>query len=89
MDEQEFRSDLAANGYECKEFSMQANTYNPDHTHPWHARLFIQEGELTLTTPDGERTCRPGDSCTLGAETVHSERVGAREMRGLLGIKQP
>ncbi len=89
MDEQQFRSDLAANGYECSEFSMQANTYNPDHTHPWHARLFIQEGELTLTTPDGEHTYRPGDSCELAEETVHSERVGQGDMRGLLGTKRP
>jgi quercetin dioxygenase-like cupin family protein len=89
MEEQQFRSDLAANEYECKEFSRLANTYNPDHTHPWHARLFIQEGELTLTTPEGERTYRSGDSCELEAGTVHSERVGPGEMRGLLGTKQP
>ncbi len=89
MEEQQFRSDLAANEYECKEFSLPANTYNPDHTHPWHARLFIQEGELTLITPEGEHTYHSGDSCELEAETIHSERVGRGEMRGLLGTKQP
>ena len=89
MEEQQFRTGLAADEYECKEFGVEANTYNPDHTHPWNARLFIQEGELTLATPDGEHTYGPGDSCALEAETVHSERVGPNGVRGLLGTKKP
>ena len=89
MDEQQFRSDLAADGYECNEFSLPANTYNPEHTHPTHARLLILEGELTVVTPEGEHTHRPGDACALAAETVHTEQVGPKEMKGLLGTKQP
>jgi quercetin dioxygenase-like cupin family protein len=89
MDEQQFRSVLAKNEYDCKEFGMPANTHNPEHSHPWHARLLILEGELTLITPQGEHTYHAGDSCELEAGTVHSERVGRGEMRGLLGTKQP
>ena len=87
MEEQQFRADLVANGYDCREFALEANRLNPEHTHAWHARLFIQEGELTLATPEGEHTYGPGSSCTLEADTPHSERVGAKGVKGLLGTK--
>ena len=87
MDERQFRVSLADENYDCREFEMEANTFNPDHTHPWDARLFILEGQLILGTPDGEHQYGAGESCALAAGTVHSERVGPDGVKGVLGTK--
>ena len=85
VNEQEFRAELAASGYECSEFQLAANAHKAEHTHPWSARLFILEGEITLDTPGGTHLYRPGDSCALDANTAHTERAGPNGVRGLVG----
>ncbi len=89
MNEQQFKSELDTDAFECSEFSLEPNLQRENHTHPWHARILIQAGELTLTTQEGAHTYRAGDTCALAANVMHSERAGENGVRGLVGKKQP
>jgi mannose-6-phosphate isomerase-like protein (cupin superfamily) len=46
------------------------------HTHPFHARALVVEGEMWLTVGDAVRHLRPGDTFELPSGTLHSERYG-------------
>ena len=87
MTEQQFRADLEASGFGCTAFDIEPNRQRHDHSHPWHARLLVLEGELTLVTAEGERTFGPGESCAVDANTVHAEVTGPAGARGLVGKK--
>ena len=82
-------SQLAADGFECSEFNIEPNRPRHDHAHPWHARLLVLEGQLTLATPEGEETFGPGSTCAVGANCTHAEVTGADGARGLLRKKSP
>ena len=89
MDAEQFKKSMLADGFECREFSAEAHTHNPSHTHPWHASLFILDGELILTTPEGTKTFGPGENCEVPANTQHSEMIGNAPFKALLATKQP
>ena len=55
---------------------MDANTFNDVHTHPFDARLFVTEGEMTVSFEGSEKTCRAGDTFSLAANVPHTEKVG-------------
>ena len=56
--------------------SWDADSGQPQHTHPFHARALVVEGEMWLTV-DGETShLRPGDRFDLAPGTPHSERYG-------------
>lgn len=76
MDKATFAEEIARDGYELVEASMDANLFNDTHTHPFDARLFVTSGELTVTFGGETKTCRAGDTFSLAANTEHTEKVG-------------
>lgn len=46
------------------------------HSHPFHARALVVEGEMWLSVGEAVRHLRPGDTFELESGTVHSERYG-------------
>jgi len=87
MNEQKFRAELKETGFECTEFSIAPNVENPEHSHPWQAKVLILEGALTLSTSGSERTYGPGETCGLDGNVLHAEHAGPAGVRGLVGKK--
>ena len=75
----EFEAAERARG--CSE--VIARSWEPDvvqdtHTHPFHARALVVQGEMWLTV-DGEiRHLKPGDRFELPAHKPHAERYGSQ-----------
>lgn len=54
MDRKEFEAELQAEGYrETTMRDMPANHENPEHAHPFDARLLILDGEMTIACAGG------------------------------------
>ena len=47
-----------------------------EHTHPFHARAIIVQGEMWLTVGDAIQHLGPGDRFDLAPGTRHAERYG-------------
>jgi uncharacterized cupin superfamily protein len=63
----------------CSEVMSRAwepNSVQEQHTHPFHARALVVEGEMWLTVEGQTRHLRPGDRFDLTAGTPHAERYG-------------
>ena len=78
MDRAQFEASLAADGFSLRESSMEAGTHNPDHTHPFSARLLVLSGEISVSYDGQTKTCRAGDHFALDANILHSEKVGPK-----------
>jgi len=57
--------------------SLSPNKHNTEHTHPFDAMVMVLEGEITIGCGGESTTYGPGDSCSMAAETPHTETVGA------------
>ena len=86
MDEATYRKRLAADGYtEVLEKTIEPHSSNELHEHPYDAQLYIAAGELTLGTPSGDQTFRPGDVCVVLRNSRHYERYGESGARLVIG----
>jgi hypothetical protein len=56
--------------------SWEPNQVVGEHTHPFHARALIVEGEMWLTRASGTEHLGVGDRFDLAPGTPHSERYG-------------
>ena len=78
MDEASFKLARAVEGYQ--DFNLidwPAGQVNEMHTHDFTAHALILNGELTVTTEDGQATtCRAGDTFELAGGIRHEETVG-------------
>jgi quercetin dioxygenase-like cupin family protein len=88
MDRANWEAELQRDGFELKESSMAAGTVNPDHTHPFDARLFVLSGEIIITQNGQPHTYGPGDNCAVAANESHAEEVGAVDVTYLAGLRQ-
>lgn len=57
------------------------------HTHPFEAKALILQGELSISSGDGERVYRTGDVFHLLAGVEHEERYGPEGVSYLVGRK--
>lgn len=89
MDRQTFEAELVRDGYEVVENGMRPGTFNPDHEHPFDARLFVLDGEITVAFDGESKTCRAGDSFALAAFVTHSETVGPDGVSYVAGRRSP
>lgn len=71
-----FRAQAEADGYTVVEKRMAPGTVNPDHSHPFDARLLITDGEISVSVDGETTTCRAGDVFELDANRTHSEVIG-------------
>ena len=56
--------------------SWDADTVQDTHTHTFHARALVVEGEMWLTVDGETRHLRPGDRFDLPPGKPHAERYG-------------
>jgi quercetin dioxygenase-like cupin family protein len=90
MDQAKFEAELREEGYhEVVLREMAANATNPEHAHPFDARLLILDGEMTIACEGEERTYRAGDTFAMAAQRRHSERSGPQGARYLAGRRHP
>ncbi len=90
MNEAEFRAELQRRGYGEPEVAERpANLVNEPHVHEFSASALILEGEVTLTTADGAKTCRAGDHFELTGGIEHTERYGPEGARFLIAKRTP
>jgi quercetin dioxygenase-like cupin family protein len=87
MNEQEFRELLAANGFETVVLVEREPGSLDLHTHPFEARGWVMEGELTIVSGHGTQHCGPGDSFHLAMNEPHTEGYGPQGVRYLAGRK--
>ncbi len=76
MDRTEFEATLHRDGYEIIARDMKPSSVNPDHTHPFDARIMVVAGSLTLAIDGQRRTYGPGEWCAVVAGTLHAEESG-------------
>jgi quercetin dioxygenase-like cupin family protein len=76
MDRDVFEAQLARDGFKILEKSMAAGTLNPDHSHPFLARLLVLSGTITVAREGRKDTYGPGDTFEVAANQIHSEQVG-------------
>ena len=87
MTREQFEADLKADGYQILYGGFRANHVNPDHSHPWHARVMVIGGEITITRDGKPEKFRAGDSCSVPANYPHSEIVGPQGVAYIAGRK--
>jgi quercetin dioxygenase-like cupin family protein len=85
MNQSDFEADLKREGYEVFYGGMQAGHANPDHTHPWQARVMVIGGAITITRNGKAETFGVGDSCAVSADELHAELVGERGVAYIAG----
>lgn len=56
--------------------SWQPNQVVGEHSHPFHARALVVEGEMWLTVGSETQHLRAGDRFDLKSGTPHSEKYG-------------
>lgn len=88
MTEQEFRDQLAAEGFT----TVVTVEREPDgsldtHSHPFEARALILDGDITIVAEGVTQRCGPGDVFGLAANVPHTETYGPRGVRYLAGRK--
>lgn len=86
MDETAFSAELAAAGYTEPELvAIEADRFNPEHTHGFAVHLLIVDGEVDITADGATSNCRAGDTYRLAAGVPHTERYGPTGARVLVG----
>ena len=89
MDQQEFEAGLQRDGFAAAVRVERAVGYSlAEHQHPFDARAFILEGEITLTVAGVAATYRPGDVFRLAAGTEHLESAGPAGVVYLSGRRE-
>jgi quercetin dioxygenase-like cupin family protein len=90
MDRATFETELTRDGYEIVSISMQPETVNPQHVHPFDARVMVVDGAMTVDREDtGARTFGVGEWFELQAGCRHSEAAGAAGATYVAGRRLP
>ena len=88
MTEDEFRSELAAQGYgEPRSYEFEPDADGELHSHEFSAMAMVTEGEFRLGLTDETRVMGVGDWCEVSAGTLHSEMAGPVGATLLVGTK--
>ena len=89
MDRQEFEAGLQRDGFAAAVRVERQTGYRlGEHQHPFDARAFILDGEITLTVAGVATTYRAGDIFRLAAGTVHLESAGPAGVVYLSGRRE-
>jgi quercetin dioxygenase-like cupin family protein len=90
MDRATFEATLTQEGFEIVSISMQPDKVNPEHVHPFDARVMVVEGAMTVDREDtGARTFQPGEWFELQAGCRHSETAGGAGASYVAGRRLP
>jgi quercetin dioxygenase-like cupin family protein len=90
MDRATFETTLTADGFEIVSITMKPDAVNPEHVHPFDARVMVIDGAMTVDREDtGARTFQVGESFELHAVCRHSEAAGAVGATYVAGRRLP
>ena len=90
LDRATFEATLTRDGYEIVAITMQPDAVNPEHVHPFDARVMVVDGAMTVDREDtGARTFLPGEWFELHAGCRHSEAAGAAGASYVAGRRKP
>ena len=91
MDRTTFEAELARDGYQIVSIEMKPDGINPEHVHPFDARVFVADGALTIVRDDGNptRTYRPGEWFEMPSGCRHSESAGPSGATYVAGRRAP
>jgi quercetin dioxygenase-like cupin family protein len=90
MDRATFEAGLTRDGYEIVSISMPPDKVNPEHVHPFDARVMVVDGAMTVDREDtGSRTFQVGEWFELHAGCRHSETAGASGASYVAGRRLP
>ena len=88
MDRQTFESELKRDGYEIATNTTVGPKVNPEHSHPFDARVLVLEGALTLTSEGTTTTYRAGETFAMAKGCLHSESYGPEGAVTLFGRRK-
>jgi quercetin dioxygenase-like cupin family protein len=90
MDRTTFEAGLTRDGYEIVSITMQPEAVNPQHVHPFDARVMVVDGAMTVDREDtGARTFQVGEWFELHAGCRHSEAAGSAGAIYVAGRRLP
>lgn len=90
MERAAFEASLLNEGYQVVTVTMAPNAVNPEHVHPFDARLLVAEGSMTVSREDGPTlTHQTGAVFEVPAGTRHSETASAAGVTYVAGRRTP
>jgi quercetin dioxygenase-like cupin family protein len=90
MERTAFETELTRDGYEIVSITMQPDAVNPQHVHPFDARVMVVGGAMTVDREDtGARTFLVGEWFELQAGCRHSEAAGNAGATYVAGRRLP
>ena len=100
MDRATFEAALTRDGFEIVSVAMKPGAINPEHVHPFDARLdylewvqdenVVVEGAMTIDREDsGQRTYAAGETFEMPVGTRHSETAGPAGATYVAGRRVP
>ena len=90
MDRATFEAALSRDGFEIVSVSMKPDAVNPEHVHPFDARVLVVEGAMTVDREDtGAHTFQAGEFFELHAGCRHSETAGGSGATYVAGRRVP
>jgi quercetin dioxygenase-like cupin family protein len=88
MDLTTFKAGLEKDGYtEIDTRTIEPNLFNAAHSHPFHVRAQMLQGELVLSWDGKQQTYRAGDIFTMVAGCEHTEWFGPEGAKYIVGRK--
>ena len=90
MDRATFEAELTRDGYQIVSITMKPDAVNPEHVHPFDARLLVAEGVLTIAREDAPtRTYQTGETFEIIHGTRHTETAGPEGATYVAGRRVP
>ena len=90
MDRTTFEAELTRDGFTIVSVTMQPDAVNPEHVHPFDARLLVTDGAMTIVREGAAtRTYAAGETFEMPVGTRHSETAGAAGATYVAGRRVP
>lgn len=90
MDRPTFEAALTREGFTIVGITMKPNAVNPEHVHPFDARVLVTEGAMSIVR-DGapDQAYHAGEHFEMPAGCRHSETAGAAGATYIAGRRAP
>ena len=91
MDRAAFETALTRDGFEIVSVTMKPDAINPEHVHPFDARLLVVDGAMTIVRDDGApvQTYQAGETFEMPVGCRHSEAAGPAGATYVAGRRVP
>ncbi|MSQ19439.1 MAG: cupin [Betaproteobacteria bacterium] len=90
MDLATFKADLERDGFtDIDTRSIEPNLFNAVHSHPFHVRAQMLEGELVLRWEGKQKTYRAGNIFTMATGCERTEWYGPEGAKFMVGRRPP